>query len=85
MKLTAYIVSAEPESGRVFFSLHDGEDTGQVSFIDRITVAHACFLTEHVLGDDQSAYGQMVRAIASTEDIATLVDRQFFSDDSTDS
>lgn len=73
MNLTVEITSKapsidnEPNYGEIQFSCFDGEETMMVSFYDKVSVAHACFLAENVLPyRDKSAYAQLMRYIAET-------------------
>jgi hypothetical protein len=63
------------------FSLHDGEDSGQVSFMDEIGLAHATFLIEHGIVEGDSAYAKMLQAIVECEpdNAALLLGAEFDS------
>jgi hypothetical protein len=87
MKLTAKIcavkIGIDSLTTIVDFSLHDGEDTGAISFYDTINQAHACFLSDFALpASDNDAYAQMLSAIVNSdnEDLQAMVGREFTSD-----
>lgn len=83
-KITAVTIGTDSNETGVSFSLHDGNETGMVSFYDTINQAHACYLIEHTsIGRDDDAYSQMVQAVASAtdEELLALIGREFTSDD----
>lgn len=89
MQLTATIhevSTGEHDQPKIHFSLNDGEDTGMVSFLDTIGLAHATFLIEHGIVSAGSAYYQMLNAFCECgeEDVALLVGCEFTSDDGED-
>ena len=90
MKLHCEIISKsaspiDPSSSTVQYGCFDGQDTQQISFFETTTVAHATFLAEHVLrNDDESAYATMMRHIAETGFEAIEVGTFFTSDDDHD-
>lgn len=50
---------------KVHFSIRDRESEGMVAFMSSIDVAHACFLSEHVIPyTDQGAYAKFIRHVA---------------------
>jgi hypothetical protein len=53
---------------KVEYSCFDDNECGEVSFLSDTSIAHACYLTEHILRfDDNGAYAQLMRYICSTE------------------
>lgn len=85
MNLYIEILAIEQNSDglvSVEFSCFDGDDTGMVSFVSKIDLAQACFLSNHVLHyDDHSAYAQMMRAVAAFPDLPLFVGQKFESED----
>lgn len=85
MQLNTEILAITTDSDgmtRVKFSCYDGEDTGMVSFVSEIDLAHACFLSGHVLRiDDQTAYAQMIHHIAGDGSLPLFVGQVFTSSD----
>jgi hypothetical protein len=62
---------------QIHFSLHDGEDTGMVSFEDTIGLAHATFLIEHSIVTANNAYGRMLNAFIGADHPQGLVGQEF--------
>jgi hypothetical protein len=66
---------------KVEYSCFDDDECGEVSFLSDTSLAHACYLTEHVLRhDDNGAYAQLMRYICSTE-FRDIEIGKVFSDD----
>lgn len=69
----------EHDLPQIHFSVFDGGDTGMVSFLDTIGLAHATFLIENGIVQGDNAYFQMLNAFCQCEDAAELVGKEFIS------
>lgn len=70
MHLTTEIISINIdtenyENHKVQFSCCDADEEGQVSFVDSINLAHACFLIESDIVSITTAYGQMLHKMVN--------------------